>query len=196
MPCTVKKTFEAAIESGNHLLVQLKSNQSTLLQIVTAAADAARPTQTDATCTTGRSRREDRLVEVFAAGDALAGSEWQGCVATLIRVTRRTLSRVAATGMWQKRCEVAYYLASTSQPHAGAWATAIRGHWGIENRNHHVRDVSCHEDKSRIRDNPGIMARTRSMTLNILRANGVTNVAEAFWKGGLSLDRVLKYSGI
>ena len=52
---------------------------------------------------------------------------------------------------------------------------------GIENRNHYVRDVSCDEDKSRIRDNPGIMARARSFALNIMRKNGITNVAQALW---------------
>ncbi len=62
-----------------------------------------------------------------------------------------------------------------------ATPAAIRRHWGIENRNHHVRDVSCDEDKSRIRDNPGIMARARSFALNILRTNGITNVAQALW---------------
>ncbi|MBC7953927.1 MAG: transposase [Rhodospirillaceae bacterium] len=67
---------------------------------------------------------------------------------------------------------------------ATAWAAAIRGHWGIENRNHYVRDVSCDEDKSRIRDNPGIIARARSFALNIMRKNGITNVAQALWNGG------------
>ena len=43
---------------------------------------------------------------------------------------------------------------------------------GIENRNHDVRDVSCNEDRSRIRDNPGIMARARSFALNIISHNG------------------------
>ena len=48
-----------------------------------------------------------------------------------------------------------------------------------QNQNHWVRDVTLTEDASRIRVNPGIMARLRSQTLNISRANGVTNIAEA-----------------
>ena len=98
--------------------------------------------------------------------------------------------------MWDQRGEVAYYVSSTSGLSAKAWAEIIRGHWGIENRNHYVRDVTCDEDRSRIRDNPGIMARARSFALNILRYNGVTNVAQALWYGALSLDTVLAYKGI
>lgn len=98
--------------------------------------------------------------------------------------------------MWVERGEVAYYVSSAADLSATAWAAAIRGHWGIENRNHYVRDVSCDEDRSRIRDNPGIIARARSFALNILRTNGVTNVAQALWKGALSLDHILAYETI
>ena len=70
---------------------------------------------------------------------------------------------------------------------------AVRGHWGIENRNHYVRDCSLGEDASRIRHKPGIFARLRSFALNILRANGVSNVSEALYTNALSLDRLLAY---
>jgi len=126
----------------------------------------------------------------------LAATEWHPFVKTIIRVTRHTLLRSAATGMWVERGEVAYYVSSAADLPATAWAAAIRGHWGIENRNHYVRDVSCDEDRSRIRDNPGIIARARSFALNILRTNGVTNVAQALWKGALSLDHILAYKDI
>ena len=69
---------------------------------------------------------------------------------------------------------------------ANAFAHAMRNHWAIENQNHWVRDVTLAEDASRIRVNPGIMARLRSQTLNIARANGVTNIAEAPWAAALS----------
>jgi len=88
------------------------------------------------------------------------------------------------------------YLSSATGLTATAWGNAIRGHWSIENRNHYVRDVSCDEDKCRIRDNPGIMARARSFALNILRKNHVANVAKALWDGALSLDHILAYKEI
>ncbi|MFD2233794.1 hypothetical protein [Phaeospirillum tilakii] len=39
------------------------------------------------------------------------------------------------------------------------------------------------------------MARARCVTLNILRKNGVNNVAQALWAGGLNLDLILAYAG-
>ena len=57
-------------------------------------------------------------------------------------------------------------------------------------------DVSFAEDDSRIRINPGIMARTRSMALNVLRANGVQNIALALWENALCLDRNLTCRGL
>ena len=126
----------------------------------------------------------------------MAATDWPAFVKTIIRVTRRTLLRSATTGLWDERAEVAYYVASASGLPAIAWAAVIRGHWGIENRNHYVRDVCCEEDKSRIRCNPGVMARARSFALDILRKNGVTNVAQALWNGALSLDCILAYKEI
>ena len=78
---------------------------------------------------------------------------------------------------------------------ANAFANAIRK-WAIENQNHWVRDVTLAEDASRIRVNPGIMARLRSQTLNIAPANGVTNIAEAPWAAALDPEISLSYSGL
>ncbi len=41
MPCTPKKTFAAALATGNHLLVQLKSNQAQLSDVVADIAAGA-----------------------------------------------------------------------------------------------------------------------------------------------------------
>ncbi len=79
---------------------------------------------------------------------------------------------------------------------AKAWACIIRDYWGIENRKHYVRDTTMFEDRSRIRCNPGIMARVKSFALNILRHNSVANVASALWQGALSLDSILAYKAV
>jgi len=50
---------------------------------------------------------------------------------------------------------------------------AVRAHWSIKNQAHYVRDVTLAEDASRVRARPGVMARIRSVDLNVLRANGV-----------------------
>ena len=121
-----------------------------------------------------RSRHEERVTEVFRVGNALKASDWQGLVASVIRVQRDRLERSAKTGLWKATSETAYYVASfvPTAPFAGH---AIRRHWGIENRLHYTRDGTMAEDASRVRKNPGIMARIRSFAANILRANKVIN---------------------
>lgn len=126
----------------------------------------------------------------------MADTEWQPLINTVLRVTRRTLLYSATTGLWTERGEVAIYVSSATGHSAAVWAAVIREHWGIENRNHYVRDVTCDEDASRIRHNPGIMARARSCALNILRKNGINNVAQALWAGAINLDLILAYKTI
>jgi len=68
---------------------------------------------------------------------------------------------------------------------------AIRAHWGVENRAHYVRDVTLGEDASRIRRKPGVMARIRSLALNVLRANGVQNISLALYANAVSFNQLL-----
>ena len=63
-------------------------------------------------------------------------------------------------------------------------------------KNHWVRDVTLAEDASRIRINPGVMARLRSLALNIARANGVTNIAKATWTAALDPTVSISYTGL
>jgi predicted transposase YbfD/YdcC len=60
-------------------------------------------------------------------------------------------------------------------------AAIIRGHWGIEDRLHWVRDTDFDEDRSQIRtaSGPQIMASLRNLALTILRLAQATNIAAA-----------------
>jgi predicted transposase YbfD/YdcC len=75
-------------------------------------------------------------------------------------------------------------------------ASYIREHWWSENKNHYVRDVVLKEDASRIRTNPGILARLRSFALNILRFNSVDNIKAALFENAINSDNVRVYQGI
>jgi predicted transposase YbfD/YdcC len=90
------------------------------------------------------------------------------------------------------RRETAYYV-SQRRLDAEGFGSAVRAHWGIESRAHHVRDRIPGEDARRNHGRPGIFARIRSCALNILRAHGVANVSEAIHTNALSLDRLLAY---
>ncbi len=56
-----------------------------------------------------------------------------------------------------------------------------RGHWRIENSNHHVRDTTFHEDLSQARteNGPRMMATLRELAMSIMRLTGVKNIAKA-----------------
>ena len=113
-------------------------------------------------------------------------------IACAARITRLSWCKDTRTGLWQARREVASYV-SQIELDAEGFGRAVRAHWGIENRAHHVRDRILAEDASRIRRHPGIFARIRSFALNILRAHGVANVSEAIYTNALSFDRLLAY---
>ncbi len=76
---------------------------------------------------------------------------------------------------------------------AEAFGQAVRNHWGLENRSHYGRDVTFGEDKSRTRVKPGHCARLRSFAINILRANGVENIARELYVNALNFDNALTY---
>ena len=158
-------------------------------------AATSAPVETDNSRNLARSRQEDRRVAVYLPGSALEDTEWASLVAAVVRVERRTLIRSAATGRWTTRQETAFYASSIMLP-AKTFASAIRNHWAIENHNHWVRDVTLAEDQSRIRVNPGIIARLRSHALNIVRANGATNIAHALWTAAIDPTVSLSYSGL
>ena len=150
------------------------------------------PTDQHATVDRRRHGREEhRRVELFAVAGRLP-PEWQGLIACAARITRLSWCKNTRTGLWQARREVAYYVSQIALD-AESFGRAVRAHWGIENRAHHVRDRILGEDASRIRRQPGIFARLRSFALNILRANGVANVSEAIYTNALSFNRLLAY---
>src|SRR5260221_542740 len=65
-------------------------------------------------------------------------------------------------------------------------ALHVRGHWGIENKLHWVRDVTYGEDGSRVRTGsaPQVMASLRNLTIAALRRNGWANIASGLrWAG-------------
>ena len=136
-------------------------------------------------------REEHRRVELFAVAGRLP-PEWREVIACAARITRLSWCKGTRTGLWQARRETAYYVSQIGLT-AESLGRAVRAHWGIENRAHHVCDRILGEDASRIRRQPGIFARIRSLALNVLRAHGVANVSEAIYTNALSLDGLLGY---
>jgi predicted transposase YbfD/YdcC len=72
-------------------------------------------------------------------------------------------------------------------------ATWIRGHWGIENLLHHVRDRTFREDDSKVRTGtlPRAMASLRNLAISVFRQDGQTNIAAALRHTGRDYHRPL-----
>jgi predicted transposase YbfD/YdcC len=101
---------------------------------------------------------------------------WPG----LAQVCRRIRTTVRKG---KRTVEIDYAITSLSRERASAqWiAGCWRGHWGIENRLHYVRDVTFGEDASRIRKGaaPQILAACRNAIIGVLRSWGCRNIAAA-----------------
>ena len=190
-----EKTLETAKETGNEALVQVKNNQKTLFndcQTIAATTTSDEVYQEPVTKT--RNRIESRKVEIFVSPTLTDHQKWS-LVKVVIKVERSRQLFDTKTKTWQNSDETSFYI-STIVLSAQEFCQAIRNHWGIENSNHYVRDVTMGEDKSRIRTNPHIFAKLRSFALNILRKNKVENVSLELFDNCMDLDNVLNYAGV
>jgi hypothetical protein len=104
------------------------------------------------------------------------GSDWPGC-AQVYRLTRqRTIGAKVET-------EVVVGITSLPRERAGAQRLLglTRGHWGIENGLHGVRDGTLREDASRIRkgSGPQVMAILRNIAIFVFERMGHKSAASA-----------------
>lgn len=190
-----EKTLQVGQETNNDVIVQVKENQKTLFNDCQTTADtivAADGYQEP--MTKARNRIESRHVSVFTTMAISDQAKWH-LVKAIVKVERKRQVFDTKKKFWKQSDETSFYIATTILD-AQTFCRAIRNHWGIENSDHYVRDVSMSEDKSRIRTNPHLFAKLRSFALNILRVNRVENVSVELFRNGMNLDRVLDYVGI
>lgn len=196
MHCTAKKTVEAVIATGNHLLVQVKANQPTLFTHLTETYPAQPPQDRHPTHELGHHNRiEQRLTQTWRLPLGTGTEDWHAHFRTLVEIQRHTEVFDPRKKDWVLRQETGYYVSTVTLSAADA-AQAVRAHWSIENRLHYVRDVTLGEDASRIRRNPGLFALLRSFALNLLRFNGITNISLGLYDNALNFDRLLAYQGL
>ncbi len=100
----------------------------------------------------------------------------------------------------KKQVEVSYVISSLPAAEAGArrLLALSRGHWGIENRVHWVRDVTFDEDRSQIRLGaaPEVMAALRNLVIGLVRRAGHSNVAAALRRHAAHLGEAFTMVGL
>lgn len=190
-----EKTLDAAKATGNEIVVQMKDNQPTLQHDCQQTAETLRPAKVyQVPLTKSHNRIESRKAQVFTQPSRTDADKWS-LVEAIIKVERKRQVFDTRAKCWQRSDETSFYI-STTVLSAEEFCKGIRAHWGIENREHCVRDVTLGEAKSRIRTNPHIFAKLRSFALNILRANHVENVSLELFNNCMNLGNVLNYVGV
>lgn len=165
-------TAQVIVGAGADYVFTVKANQPKLLAALKTLPWTTVPTGSRST-EHSHGRRVTRTIKVVDA-PAWVGSTGAAQVAQL----RRTV-----TIKGKKSMEVVYLITSATHAQAppqvlAAW---VRGHWGIEDRLHYVRDVTFDEDRSQVRtaSTPHVMASLRNTVIGILRLAGWDNVAAA-----------------
>lgn len=165
---------------GGHYLMTIKANQPRLLarvralpwaQIEVAARERAR----------GHGRIETRTISVVSLHPCPdACGEFFPHAAQAIKLVRRRRP-LRPGGRWKTVTVYAITSLTGFDADPGLLARWIRGHWGIENRLHWVRDVTFDEDRSTVRTGhaPHVMAALRNLAITTLRLAGATNIAAA-----------------
>lgn len=177
-------------EKNAHYIAVLKGNHPTLHALVKDLPWKEVPLM-DRTRTAAHGRDEIRRLKAVTvprlpfphAGQALQIVRRRHTV----RTGKVTLERVyAVTSL------------TTHQTTAADLAQRVRGHWSIENRQHHVRDVTFGEDASRVRTGsaPRAMASLRNLAIGALRLAGRDNIAEGLRHHGRDMTRPLATLGL
>lgn len=113
----------------------------------------------------GHGRIEIRKIAVTS--EVAGYLEWPGA-AQAVRIERHRHIK------GHHSVEVAYLITSLSAAEAGPkrLLELNRAHWAIENKLHHVRDVSMNEDRCRVRAGARPLAALRNLTLSMIRKLG------------------------
>ena len=177
--------FYRNLDFSNTLLGALKGNQSGLLTAVQANFQAQ---ETVFQLEKGHGRIEKRTISI--SHDLTGIPEFPG-LRTLIQVESER--QVHRSTIIEVSTETRYYVTSLLES-VQSLADRVRGYWGVENKVHHVRDVTQGEDASRIRTAPliQIWAVARNFALNIYRDCGFTNMAQAQRMASFTLNTLRK----
>jgi predicted transposase YbfD/YdcC len=196
-----KKTFEIAEDKKQGLLIQLKDNQKELENDIAQIIKLEQPTQSyTAPIEQGHGRIENRIATVYQnhIADHILDEQWAGYIQTVVCIERRSQMRNPATSTWETSQETSIYLTNRIISAKDAHQL-VRAHWGIENKNHYIRDVSAGscgsfaEDAHKIKRQPFNFAILRSFALNFFSYNKFENFKEQRYAFSLDWTKLYSY---
>ena len=174
------------VEAGGDYLWIVKENQPTLradiAQVFTGddrtvlGGHVANDFQTSRTVEKGHGRRETRAITVSSVLNGY--SDWPG-MAQVFRLERQRVHTMSG----QETSETVYGVTSLTNAKASPerLLSLVRAYWGIENGLHYRRDVTFHEDRTRLTQGKAgqVMGSLNNLVIGLLRHAGATNLAAA-----------------
>jgi len=201
-----RKLCAWVVEAGGDYFFAVKANQPHLeddlkllfeapskAEVARVGLEAPAPLQLTSAraATKGHGRIEVR--EITASSELAEYADWP-YLAQVVEIRR----------WWQNAAGVIQqhrWLGVTSLPAQQAGLRRLlqlkRGHWGIENRLHWVRDVVFGEDKSTLHkgSGPHLLAILRNIVLNLLRLSGHEHITQTLRANSRSTSRALAILG-
>jgi predicted transposase YbfD/YdcC len=190
------------VDAGGDYLVLVESNQPTLQADIAqlfAPPPVPRPGHAPWTIEETRARIVQKghgrleVREIRVSSELAEYVNWP--YAQQVFELRRTWTRRGVTKQDVKH-------GITSLPQAAASAQRVlalkRGHWGIENRLHYVKDVTLGEDRSTLHcgHGPQILAALRNTALNLLRRAGHHAIAARLRHNSRCPDDAVRLLGL
>lgn len=168
---TQKEIAASIVAGGGDYILTVKDNQGNLRDDVEACFTAAMEDDYEGVRhdehkseEKGHGRQEKRHVVVIHEPEGIRNKEaWEGLKVIGLVWSERTVDGKASD-------ELRYFIGSREMT-AREYASACRGHWGIENNLHWRLDVAFREDESRIqgRNGQANFAMLRKLALGLLK---------------------------
>ncbi len=197
---TQRELAQQILDGGGHYLMAVKDNQPRTLEAISELFEVGywMPSEIGTRywkyrdCSKGHGRLETRTLE---SSTVLEGwLDWPG----VGQVLRRTCERVIlATGEVERERTCAVTSLTPEQAGPKELEALWRGHWGIENRLHYVRDVTMGEDAGQAYrgSTPQAMAALRNSIIAVIRHKGWSRIADALRHYGAHPDTALRLIG-
>ena len=156
----------AEMQAQDREIAELRARVAALEEAISAALEQdSKDVDEHQTVEKGHGRRETRTYAIFATPASVDPEDlWRDLSAVGIAISERLDSKGRAS------METRYYILSRLV-RVQEFATAVRGHWSIENNLHWQLDVSFREDQCRVCRNhgPANLSVIRRFALGILK---------------------------
>ena len=150
-----KKTVDSIVDSGNHYVLQVKKNQLKLYDYIVNHRVSNQAIDIYQIKEKAHGRHTTWNVKVYNTEDKVLQKKWMN-LKRFIVIEKSVLQKGKPNTKQAKDVfiteSVSYRISDVTCLSAREFAQGIKGHWGIENRTHWVKDVNFKEDNNGIKN--------------------------------------------